>query len=283
MSRPARVTRQWSTAVSATAAIAVLAFSVAAVRAQLDRAAESKMAFDAATIKLAGSDAVPNRVAPSSPNRLRIPSMTLTWLIYTAYGNGGLNTGMRVEGGPDWVNKTSFAIEGVATGTETPQQLRRMLQTLLEDRFALKLRRETRIGERLAMVVDRQDGTLGPKVKAWDGTCRRGTASETDEPAVPRCPSGYRPAGLSLDGVTMISVAEMLSLPQSRVLLGGVTTDQTGLNGRYTMELDYPFPRDFADPSLSTAIREQWGLRLVAGKGPFPVLVVESARPPTPD
>jgi hypothetical protein len=89
-----------------------------------------------------------------------------------------------------------------------------------------------------------------------------------------------------------ISVAEILSLPQSRVLLGGVTGDQTGLEGRYTMELDYPFPQrpadptappDFAGASLSTAIREQWGLRLVPGKGPFQVLVVESAQPPTTD
>ena len=128
---------------------------------------------------------------------------------------------MRVEGGPDWVNRTSFAVEGVATGNATPQQLRLMLQTLIEDRFALKLRRESRIGEGLALVVDRPDGTLGPKVKPWNGACQRGTPSppEAEEPAVPRCFSGYRPGGISLDGATMISVAEVLSLPQSRALL----------------------------------------------------------------
>jgi len=41
--------------------------------------------FEVATIKLAAPDAVRNRVMPSSPDRLSIPSMTLTWLIYTAY------------------------------------------------------------------------------------------------------------------------------------------------------------------------------------------------------
>jgi bla regulator protein blaR1 len=89
----------------------------------------------------------------------------------------------------------------------------------------------------------------------------------------------------------MISVAEILSLPQSRVLLGGVTNDQTGLKGRYTMELDYSFPsvqpiprrRQTPPASLSTAIREQWGLRFVPGRGPFQVLVVESAQLPTKD
>ena len=33
---------------------------------------------------------------PTSPNRLNIPSMTLTWLVYAAYGDGGFNTSMRV-------------------------------------------------------------------------------------------------------------------------------------------------------------------------------------------
>jgi len=253
-------------------------------------------AFEAATIKLAAPDAIRNRLMPAGPNRIRIASMSLTWLIYTAYGNGGFNTGMRVEGGPDWVNRTGYAIEGVASGTATPRQLRRMLQTLLEERFALKLRREMRIGVGLALVVDRADGTLGPKVRPWNGTCQRGTPTPpaSEEPAVPRCFSGYRPGGISVDGATMISVAEILSLPQSRALLGGVAGDKTGLTGRYTMELDYAFaqprpaadptaPTDFSGPSLSTAIREQWGLRLEPIKGPIPVLVVESALPPTTD
>jgi uncharacterized protein (TIGR03435 family) len=293
MSRHSIVAPRWTAAVFAAGTLlAVLVFPVAAADVQRELAAESNLAFEAATIKPAAPDAVRNRVVPSGPNRLRIPSMTLTWLVYTAYGNGGLNTGMRVEGGPDWVDKKPFAVEGVAAGKATPQQLRRMLQTLLEERFALKLRRETRIGDGLALVIDRPDGTLGSKVKAWNGTCQRGTPSEADEPAVPRCPSGYRPGGISLDGATMISVAEILSLPQSRVLLGGVTNDQTGLKGRYTMELDYSFPQRPADPtappdsagaSLSTAVREQWGLRFVPGRGPFQVLVVESAQPPTTD
>jgi uncharacterized protein (TIGR03435 family) len=70
-------------------------------------------------------------------------------------------------------------------------------------------------------------------------------------------------------------------------LLGTVTQDRTGLTDRYTMELDYPFPTaapaappEFAGPSLSTAVQEQWGLRLVPSKGRLKVVVVESAQPP---
>jgi uncharacterized protein (TIGR03435 family) len=58
------------------------------------------------------------------------------------------------------------------------------------------------------------------------------------------------------------------------------------------LELDYMFPPlpwagarqpEFAGPSLSTAVREQWGLRLVPSKGPLNVIRVESAQLPLPN
>ena len=85
----------------------------------------------------------------------------------------------------------------------------------------------------------------------------------------------------------MSTVAEMLSLPPGRQLLGTITQDRTGLTGRYTLDLDYLFgappTADFSGPSLATAVREQWGLRLVPGKGRFKVIVVESAQLPATD
>jgi uncharacterized protein (TIGR03435 family) len=308
----ARVSRRWIAGVFAVAAIALVAASAAA-GPQRETAAEGRLAFEAATIKLAAPDAVRNLVVPTSPNRLYIPSMSLVWLIYTAYGDGGFNTSMRVTGSPDWINRTAFAVDGVASGDATPRQLRLMLQTLLEERFALKMRNVTEIHDGLTLVADRSDGTLGPKVKKWDGTCpavmpllyfqapRRpllriadkfvvGPASGADDPAVPYCPTGYRAGGIRVDGATMFTVAELLSLPPARALLGTVTQDRTGLTDRYTMELDYAFPPtgpappaappEFAGPSLSTAVQEQWGLRLVPGKGELKVIIVESAQLP---
>jgi len=51
-----------------------------------------------------------------------------------------------------------------------------MLQRLLEERFGLKIRNVSQtadipMDDVLALVVDRSDGTLGPRVKKWDGTC----------------------------------------------------------------------------------------------------------------
>ena len=315
MSQKLSTTRRLAAAI---ATVALVAASATAGAQQ--RPAESRPAFEVATIKLAAPDAARNRVLQPSPNRLSIPSMTLTALVYAAYGDGGYNTSMRVTGGPDWVNATAFSVEGVASGPAPPRQMRLMLQTLLADRFALKIQRpdqaaDTPMNDVLALVVDRSDGTLGPKVRKWDGTCpavapalvfpaqRRplqmvdgklvvGPVSDADDPAVPYCPTGYRVGGMRIDGATMFTVAEMLSLPPARAMLGGVTQDRTGLTERYTLELDYFFPPspagaqaqpEFAPPSLSTAVQEQWGLRLVPGKGQLKVVVVESAQRPTGD
>jgi len=298
-------------AVLSIAGIAAIAAPIAIGAAQAppirtQAAEQKKFAFEAASIRLASPDAVRNQVIQTSPNRLQIPSMTLMALVYAAYGSGGLNTSMRVTGGPDWINKTAFFIEGVASEPATALQLRLMLQTLLEERFALKIRNATEDADVLALVLDRSDGTLGPKVKKWDGTCPRvmpmlylqaprrplqGPASKVEDPALPYCPTGYGPGGIRVDGATMATVAEMLSLPPARALLGRITQDRTGLTDRYTMELDYPFapspaaaagaPPEFAGPSLFTAVQEQWGLRLVPSKGQVKVIVVESAQLPT--
>lgn len=143
-------------------------------------------------------------------------------------------------------------------------------------------RRHERAGAR------RPDGTLGPNVKPWDGTCRGvKPPDEEDEPTRARCPSGYLPGGMFLESVTMYSVAGMLSLPQSRELLGALAADQTGLTGRYTLDLKFTFPPRAATaapvdvgPSLSTAVREQWGVRIERGKAPFKLVVIEHAQPP---
>lgn len=293
--------------------LAILLVAVAAAAApQRETPAETRLSFEAATIKPAAPDAIRNQVSPAGPNRLYIPGMTLRALIYAAYGDGGFNTAMGVREGPDWTNRTVFAVEGVAPGAATPRQLRLMLRTLLEERFALKLRHETQTHDMLALVLDRSDGTLGPKATKWDGTCQAvmpalvfpaprrplqrvegklvvAPASETDDAGVAYCPTGYRPGGITARGVTMFTVAELLSLPPGRAQLGTITHDRTGLTGRYTMELDFLFPlnpaappasTEFASPSLSTAVREQWGLRLVPIKGPLKVVIVESAQLP---
>ena len=116
MNRNARFERRWTAGVFAAAVIAILTVPVAMI-AQREGPPQERPAFEVATVKRAAPDApiaTLNRAVTYSPNRLNIPNMTLSALIYNAYGDGGFNTSMRVTGGPDWSNKTAFAIEGVA-------------------------------------------------------------------------------------------------------------------------------------------------------------------------
>ena len=171
-----------------------------------------------------------------------------------------------------------------------------MLRTLLAERFGLKVRLEDRIGAPgtggiYVLVPDRTDGKLGPNIKEWDGNCGGKPATSEDDPHVPRCPSGYRAGGLFLEGATMFSVAELLSLPQSRALLQTIVQDRTGLEyKRYTLGLAFQFtaPRpadptkspEFEGPTLFQAVREQWGLRLERGEGTLHMVFVDNVERP---
>lgn len=256
--------------------------------------AQTPLKFEVATVKPAAPNAVRNRVVPSAPDRLSIPSMNLTWLVYTAYGEG-LGTSYRVTGVPADIDRVSYEIEAKAPQPATQRQLRIMLRSLLEERFALKIHTEVASGDSdnvYGLFLNRSDGKLGPNVQPWDGTCNgRSPANEdTDDPYTPKCPSGITPRGIAIEGGTMYSAAEVLSLPQSRALLGTIVQDHTGLTGRYKILLDFPFtqPRltdpaapGFAPTTISDAVREQWGLKLERTKGTLNLLVVESAQPPT--
>src|SRR5215813_13929911 len=176
--------------------------------------ASERPAFEVATIKLASPNAIPrNQIVRVSPNRISIPSMTLTWLIYTAFGEG-MSTSLPLVGGPDWRNQTAYAVEAQSQQPATQLQFQAMLRTLLEDRFGLKIHREAVEGDIYALVLDRSDGKLGPKVQPWSGTCANGrmpSEDEYDDPHIPACPSGLFAPRLVMDGGTMFSVADLLS------------------------------------------------------------------------
>ena len=96
---------------------------------QQQPAGDTRPAFEAATIKLAPPDVVrSNRVISTSPNRMFIPGMPLTSLVYAAYGDGGFNTSMSVREARTWANRTVFTVEGVAARPATSQERQLMLR-----------------------------------------------------------------------------------------------------------------------------------------------------------
>jgi uncharacterized protein (TIGR03435 family) len=220
-----------------------------------------------------------------SRGRLEFRNVTLRTLMYYVYGTG-LSTAMSVSGGPDWMNRNRYTIEAVSQGALTDRDYRMMLRHLIEERFAARTHTETREIEVYALVPDRADGKLGPNLKPWNGTCAGGTTPrpEGGDPTLSRCQvqqplTAFRAQGLVLEGVTMVPVADMLST--QRRLLGRLVQDRSGLTGEYSVELGFDFAAanqpDYTGPSIFTVLKEQLGLKLEASKGPFQVLVVDSA------
>ena len=246
-------------------------------------AGAQQLKFEAATVKPAAPNDPPSGTLPNmSPGRLEFRNVTLKTMIYWAYGTG-MSTAMNVSGGPDWINRNRYTVEAVAQGNPSDRDFRDMLRSLLEERFALKSHSETREIDVYALLPDREDRKPGPRVKAWPGTCVSGKPPRPEgDPTSPRCMSAFRPQGLVLEGVSMIPLAEMLSV--RRQLIGRMVQDRSGLEGPYNIEFEFDFNAagrpDYSGPSIFTALKEQLGLKLEVAKGPFQMLVVESAVTP---
>jgi len=185
-------------------------------------------------------------------------------------------TDRQISGGPDWVNTDRWNIEAKAQRRGTSDELHEGLAHLLEERFHLKVRRETRDLPAYLLSVDKK----GMKMPVHDA------ADLVHEPIGGRFQDGE--LHLSGKNVAMDYFAFFLSraLPLNAV-------DRTGLPDRYDVNLNYvpegragsdggaPAPAPVDGPDLMTALRDQLGLRLEKGRGPVPFLVIEHVEKPS--
>lgn len=174
-----------------------------------------------------------------------------------------------IKGGPDWVmfGDARFNIEAKAEdpAKTTREQLLRMLQALLAERFQLKFHRETVDRPGFAMVVAKN----GPKLNEAKGD--RAAAVFGGKAQVKPIPG--QPISLTARKYSMTMLAGLLS----RIGPGPVI-DKTGLRGDYDFTLAWD---ESSGPSLSTALNEQLGLRFESQKVPVSLFVIESAQKPT--
>ena len=183
-------------------------------------------------------------------------------------------------GGPDWVRTDRFDVAARAGRDASTPDIRRMLQSLLEDRFKLRTRTEQREMPLYKLVMARGDGRFGPNLTKSDDACKR---------LVQRPPNV--PAGAVT--VTGCSTAAHLAQSASRVMAAPVT-DATGLAGEFEYAFYYSsggegllagtsLSPDINAPSFPTALQEQLGLKFESTRGPVEVLVIDSVERPTPD
>ena len=238
-------------------------------------AADANPGFEVATIKPSKPDQ-PGKLFGVRGDRIKTINTTLSDLITFAYGVHA----KQIVGGPDWLGSEKFDIDGQpdTPGAPNSQQLRTMFQKLLAERFQLKFHRDTK--ELSAYVLSAAKS--GPKM----------TKSDADPNALPAL--FFRGLGvLTVQNATMDDFAHLM---QSAVLDRPVV-DQTGLPGKWNfllkwtpdesqfggMGMKVPPPSDAIDapPPLFTAIQEQIGLKLDAGKAQVGVLVLDHVEKPS--
>ena len=198
----------------------------------------------------------------------------------------------RIVGGPDWINTDRFNIVATAEGTPTQPDAMQMVRSLLLERFRLAVHSEVREGDVYDLIVARSAAELGPMLRPPTPDCA------VANPDRRQCPGSIYPGKLMGTGVTMADLARMLEpFTEQRTV-----RDHTGLTGRYDVQLTWtpdrlgPLPpnapeevvraREAIDPNgpaLSTALREQLGLRLEPKKDKVDVLVIDRVERPTED
>jgi uncharacterized protein (TIGR03435 family) len=256
--------------------------------------------FAAASIKPGLNTPVPagRQTAPDSFYRA---SFTLRDLVSYAYDMPAF----RVVGspdGPEWIRSSRWEVSAKAEGPVEPAQMRRLVQRLLADRFALRTRVETRDLPIFELVLARDDGRLGPGIKPAQFDCEPFISGRRPMSEAPLDPVTKRPvcvprfgmssAGFSLkiDGQPLARFAPLLQPELQRVV-----ADRTGLEGPFDLELTYASQfmagvtsGTFETPSsdataLATVLGEQLGLRLRPARGPVDVILIEHAEKPTPN
>lgn len=240
-------------------------------------AANADPSFEVATIK-PSKPGQPGKAFLVRGREFSTINTTLTDLITFAYGLQQ----KQIVGGPKWMSSDKFdiAAQPDVPGSPNTQQLRTMVEKLLADRFQLKFHRDTKEMSAYVLTVSKN----GPKLEKSQG----------DPNGLP----GLFFRQLGVLNVTNATMADFASVMETAVFDRPVV-DQTGLQGKWNFVLKWtpdesqfqgmgmkvPPPSDAADapPPLFTAIQDQIGLKLEAGKAPVPVLVLDNVSQPSPN
>jgi uncharacterized protein (TIGR03435 family) len=231
--------------------------------------------FEAAAIKI-NSSGGPGSGISVYPNRIKIINSTLKFCVQVAWNVKDF----QVSGAAGWMDSDRYDTDAVAANSFTQDELRKMLQALLADRFGLVVHSETQDKPGYVLVPGRNGPKLPPPI---------------DDPGVlfSRTPSGDRT--LKATSVSMKRFAEALS-----TTLGSIVVDRTGIEGNYDVSFQWtpdpaseprvlksgePAPVAPANaipgPSIFTVLQEKLGLRLESRKVPVEVIVIERASRPS--
>ncbi len=245
--------------------------------------------FEVASIKPNDSGDSHSQVRLAPGGRAWATNATLRALITTAYSLPDA----RLSGGPAWMDSARFDFDARGQG-KNPDETLAMLQTLLAERFQLKVHWETKELPIYALLV----GKNGPKLDPPRGVGCFDPLSVTPGSPPPEPNPGEGPVrpcgGFSIPFPGQMYGAKVpmwrFTMNLTRIL-GRNVVNKTGLDGPYDITLRFdpnefqpagaPQSADNSAPSIFTAVQEQLGLRLESQRGPVEVLIVDSAERPS--
>jgi uncharacterized protein (TIGR03435 family) len=237
------------------------------------------------------------------PGRVSISGISVNGLIAMAYsdwadtrgGCVGVSAANLLSGGPDWIRNDLWDIQAtipagpvdyiVTTSGPGPRglspvtrvvdlgpRIRRMLQSLLADRFNLVLRSQTRDMPVYLLTVGK-DGFKSNGNPSW-GTLNGGTVKGR---AIRRItePDGKTYLSVGIWKTPMPEIALSLFVETERPVL-----DRTNLTGTFDFHLEYDKTAGGARPPIVKAI-EEVGLKLESSRAPVEVRVIERVERPS--
>lgn len=267
----------------------------------------------------AGPSRNPASISALSGGRFEARNQTIENLVRVAYGfeqvdprHGVVDTAalpsarvMRFDitavSDREWTNPPA--------GRQVPTELRTLLRGLLEHRFKLKVRLETK---KLDVAALRLAGSApGPGLRRAASECAGPFADPPVDGSAPASSCVYHvdPQRVEAGAMTMAEVAKFLQNVPGLTLRAAIV-DQTGLQGRYDVALDIGGPinarrRMLVDAesgagargallgsdldlerrpiAVREALEKQLGLKLVNTKAEIPMLKIEHAENPQED
>jgi uncharacterized protein (TIGR03435 family) len=304
---PARRITRWTYFAAIVASAATVSSAQEQSPAPPPEPSETEVKFEVTSVKKSGPPGQGMMPFRLQGGRFSMGQMTVGNLITLGYGIQRF----QLVGGPAWMNSDRFDINAVSedvplqpTPPGVPNRMQLLVRSLLKERFALVTHKETRELPLSYLVLAREDGKLGERLRPSTVDCRalmaaRGRGAGPAEPPkfdeVPQCGMRGGMGKIAAGSIAMANFAMMLGSMLNRPIY-----DRTNLTGNFDIQLDYtpdqmpqippgvtlppgltlPSPDG---PSLNTALHEQLGLKLEATRGPVEVLVVDSLEQPMPD
>jgi bla regulator protein blaR1 len=262
--------------------------------------------FEVASIKPAAPDQRGMMIRPGPNGGINISNLPLKEMITLAWKIQPF----QVSGGPSWIESLHWDITATGNHKFNPDEMPLLVQSLLLDRFQLKIHHETKDLPVYALVLANKDGKLGPQLtESKEASC---TPFDPSKPPPPPPPPGRDPGkppamgcggmfmGFDRLGAAGITIDRMV--PMLSRMLGRTVIDKTGLTGKYDIQMQWtpdqaqlqtmappggippnmPQPQiDPNGPTIFTALQEQLGLKLESQKGPVDILVIDSVEKPS--